>query len=263
MITSACFTGANLGVLAGGVVLGFVLWSLPWVPTLVWLVTGAAYVSRVISTAANPLFIEAVAREDALLPPAPSRKVLEQLGSGGGGLSGKYLSGYDRVKELKEGLAREIMALPPGPGLDAFAEFVPRLDEVTTEVHRLVTRMAQVDRELAGGAVEVLEREVGELAAKVAGATDAEARASMEAALAKKNQALDHYRRARSGVARIEAQVEAIASGLQEARARISALAANPGGGIELTPAQRAVEGISRDVKYLAETVEETTKLLD
>jgi hypothetical protein len=222
------------------------------------------YVGGVLATASDPEFIRKIAAEDASLP-LPGRFGPQQkaLPSGAGALSGKYLDDYRRVEKLKEGLVGEIKSLPPGPGKDAFEEFVPRLDEVTQDVYQLVSRMAKVEKDLGSGLVQTLESEAKSLENKIAAATDPEEKRQLETALEKKREALGHYRRAGEGVGRIGAQVEAIASGLQEARARVAAIRSNPDQGLAISPAKQAVEGISREVKYLAEAVEETTRLMN
>ena len=265
LVTSAAFTGGNLAVLVGGflasMVVGILLGYLG-VAALLMLGAGGMYVAGVLRTASDPGFARRIAAEDASLPPLPGRYGTAQRALPGGTLSGKYLEEYRRVETLKNGLVSEIKALPPGPGREAFEEFVPRLDEVTREVHQLVGRMAKVEKDLGAGVVQSLETEASGIEAKLAATTDPEAKSQLQTALAKKREAITHYQRAGEGVSRIGAQVEAIASGLQEAKARVAALRSNPDQGVALTPARQAVEGISREVKYLAEAVEETTKLL-
>ncbi|MBI4863176.1 MAG: hypothetical protein HY815_23355 [Candidatus Riflebacteria bacterium] len=262
LITSACFAGSNLAVLAAGGFLGFVLFYFSWMlPFLCWGATGVVYAGRVLALSQSPTFIDQVAREDAKLLPgsAPSAKVLEHFG---GGLTGKYLASFNRVKELKSGLAGEIRALPEGPGKDAFLEFVPSLDDITTEVHKIASQLQKLDKQLAGGAVTNLEREIADLEAKVAASTDPGARQQLEAALSRKREAVGHYRKAGETAPRLEAQIEALAAALQEARARVAATKSALQSGTSIDPARQKVEDISRDVKYLSETVEETVKLL-
>jgi chromosome segregation ATPase len=167
------------------------------------------------------------------------------------------------VKQLKDELVASIKQLPEGPGKDAFLEYVPTLDEVAPEVHRLATRVQNLERELGSANVQSLEKEITDLESRVAAASDLEAKAQLETALGKKRQARGHYATAREGIPRTQAQIEAIVSSLQEARARVAALGgrlADPAG---LNQAQEAVFGISREVKYLSQAVEETVKLLN
>jgi hypothetical protein len=259
IFTAALFAGSNLVILIAGGVLGVALWNFSWLPTICWGGGFVAYLAKVVGTTQDRAFIAQLNKEHAeLFSDRQDPRVL----AAGADLSGKYLEGYKRVKLLSEGLTSQIKQLPEGPGKDAFLEFLPKVQGVTSEVHQLALQMQKTEKTVSGGAAERLQKEIQDLEAQVAASSDPEVRSQLGLAVQKKKEAVAHYENAGSGIARIGSQIEAIAAALQEAQARVVALGGNLQDPVRIAPAREAVEDISREVKYLTQTVEETTRLL-
>jgi hypothetical protein len=260
LVTAACFAGPNLAVaLAGGLVSMFLLQYSSMLSFVALVATGATFVGRVLGTSRNPAFIARVAREDLALPQAPGARVIEALG--GAGLTGSRREEFNKVARLKDDLIGQIRRLPEGPAKVAFLEFVPRLDDVSAEVHRLVSSVQRIESELTAGAVETLEKEITGLEAWAGKAQDPEERAQFESAITKKREAITYYRQASDGLGRANARVEAIIAALQQARARVTAVEGRLIEPSEITEAKRAVEVVSQEVEYLSQAVEETNRL--
>ena len=255
VVTAALFRGRNLVAL----ILVFVVCKVVGLGLVAAGIAGvAAYAVGIGQSTSDRMFLAEV--EERRRPLMEGTSAQPQLTSAPG-LSGKYRASLDRVRGLKETVERDVKALPTGPLTDQLADFLPQLSEVMPEVAKLLAKAQAAEAELTGPAHAALTKEVAEVDAKLTAATDPEVREQLGTALSRKQEALAHMESSRPALARIDAQVEAIASGLQEAHARLTALSADAES-LDASPARQAVEGISRDVKYLAQAVSDTEKLL-
>lgn len=261
VVTAAIFRGRNIALLLAG-------FLAPWLMGAGFTASASfglvAFVAGIGMSAGEPRFLALVqARRRLRLAPGPgapgglprAATVAPVL------LTGRHRASFDRVSELAGELEREVAALPQGPLIESVQEFLPELSNVVPELAKLLTQAQRAESGSTGEARALLEKEVVEVEARLAAATDPEVEHQLSTAVARKREALGHLASAGSALVRIEAQVEAIASGLQEARARLAALAAETGS-LDAGPARQAVEGVSRDVKFLAQAVEETERLL-
>ena len=259
VVTAAIFRGRNIALLLAGFLapkligIGFVASA---VAALI------AYALGIAQSTGDQAFLEEVqARRAPLLAPAAGARGALSHAAPPPALTGRYRASFDRVQKLNGELEREVAALPAGPVTDSVQELLPQLSAVVPEVARLLTQAQRAEAESTGGAKAALEQEVAEVSAKLARATDPEVQQQLETALKRKRDALGHMAGAGTALERIDAQVEAIASGLQEARARLAALATESGS-LDASPAREAVDGVSRDVKFLAQAVRDTEQLL-
>jgi len=182
---------------------------------------------------------------------------------GGGGLTGEFLKGFETARRLNKSMVDDIKALPEGPGRAEFEALVPTLSEFLEEVHSLSRAGQKLELELSSGVRDNVERELGEVEARIAGVTDASILSELESIRDNKRSTLGHYDRSRGSLEKIKAQLLKIISSLEEARARVGALRASTSTDVQgASTVQKMIVGISNDVKYLSEGVEETQKLL-
>lgn len=264
LATAACFAGKNVAIVLGGIGLGLgtlIVTHKILLTLLVWAATMIPFLLGVRSTMTDPRFIARIAADDLPLPTAPSGKVLSAMG--GVGLTGAFRDGFDRIKKLKDGLAGDIKALPAGPGKEAFIEYVPRLEELVQEVHEICTKGQRLQKDRDSGGTQSLAAEVASLEKRLESTTDPTARTDLEQAVERKKQALGHLAGVTGRAEQIEARLEAIVAALQEARARVGALTTQIDDASGVESARRTVDDLSIDVKYLAESVEETTRLMN
>lgn len=259
VITAALFRGRNIVFLVLGFLIAHALGIGFGVSALVGL--GAFCAGIGMSTGDQKFLAEVQARRAPLLAPAGTRSALAPGAPPPPQLTGRYRQSFDRVQKLSTELQREIAALPTGPLTDSIEDFLPQISEVVPEVAKLLTKAQRAENEVSGGTRASLEQEIAQVEAKVAKATDPEVQHQLQTALTRKREALAHIGNSGAALERIDAQVEAIASGLQEARARLAALATETTS-LDASPARQAVEGVSRDVKFLAQAVRETEQFL-
>lgn len=258
VITAAIFRGRNIGLFLGGLILPMVI-GFGFFPSFA--LACIAYVAGIAQSNGDQKFLDQVQERRApLLAPAGARTAIAGAAAPVA-LTGRYRASFDRVQKLNGELQREVAALPKGPLTDSLDEFLPQLEHVVPEVAKLLEKAQRAESEASGGQRATLEKEIADVSAKLAASQDPEVKHQLETALARKREALGHMSGAGTALERIDAQVEAIASGLQEARARLAALASETGS-LDSNPAREAVEGVSRDVKYLAQAVRDTEQLL-